>query len=137
MPEHLSKVARSRTMAAVKSRDTKPELIVRRLAHSLGYRFRLHRRDLPGTPDLVFSAVRKIVDVHGCFWHSHACQRRRKPPVHNAIYWSQKLARNAARDRANRRRLRRLGWRVLIVWECQTRDIGRLTERLIDFLSMA
>lgn len=122
-------------MAAVKSRDTKPELIVRRLVHRLGYRFRLHRRGLPGTPDIVFPTARKIINVHGCFWHVHTCQRTRKNPVNHAAYWNQKRAGNVERDRLNLRRLRRGGWKVLTIWECQTRDIPRLTTRLADFLS--
>lgn len=134
MPEKLTKVERSRVMAAVKSRDTRPELIVRRLLHRLGYRFHLHRRDLPGTPDIVLSRFRKIINVHGCFWHMHTCQRRRRPPVRHAAYWRKKREGNAARDRRNRRRLCRLGWQVLTIWECQTRDVGKLVARLDAFL---
>jgi len=123
-------------MAAVKSGDTKPELIVRRLVHRLGYRFRLHRRDLPGTPDIVLPKLRKIINVHGCFWHLHTCQRRRTPPVKNADYWSAKRQRNAERDRRNHRKLRREGWQILTIWECQTKrdKLEVLERRLRRFL---
>jgi len=123
-------------MAAVKSRDTTPEMIVRRLVHRLGYHFRLHRRDLPGTPDIVLLRLRKIINVHGCFWHMHTCQRTRTPPVKNAGYWDAKRQRNATRDRRNHRKLRRLGWRILTVWECQTKrdKLEVLERRLRRFL---
>jgi len=122
-------------MAAVKSRDTTPELIVRRLIHQLGYRFRLHRRDLPGTPDIVLPRLQKIINVHGCFWHMHSCQRKRKAPVKHAAYWRKKREGNAARDRRTIKLLRRHGWRVLTIWECQTRNLLGLSKRLTRFLS--
>jgi len=137
MPERLSKIERSKVMAAVKSRDTAPEMIVRRLVHQLGYRFRLHRRDLPGTPDLVLPRLKKIINVHGCFWHMHVCQRRRANPVQNAGYWARKRLGNVERDRRNLRRLRREGWDVLIVWECQTRDLLKLRNTVARFLGKA
>lgn len=123
-------------MAAVKSWDTKPEMIVRRLVHWLGFRFRLHRRDLPGTPDIVLPRLHKIINVHGCFWHVHTCQRMRTPPVKNADYWNAKRQRNAARDRRNHRKLRNQGWRILTVWECQTKrdKLEVLERRLRRFL---
>ena len=98
--------------------------------------FRLHRRDLPGTPDIVLPRLRKIINVHGCFWHLHVCQRRRRNPVQNAGYWDRKRAANVARDARNLRKLRRAGWRVLTVWECQTRDVPTLTARVVRFLSV-
>ena len=113
---------RSRTMRAVKSRDTAPEMIVRRLVHSLGYRYRLHRSDLPGKPDLAFPRLRKIIFVHGCFWHGHHCKRGARAPKENAAYWSTKIQRNARRDVEHHAALTREGWRCLIVWECETRD---------------
>jgi DNA mismatch endonuclease (patch repair protein) len=109
---------RSRIMAAVKSKDTTPELIVRRLVHSLGYRFRLHVRTLPGTPDLVFARLRKIIDVRGCFWHMHNCYKCRVPSSRRG-YWIAKMRRNAARDRRICRKLSRAGWQVMVIWECQ------------------
>lgn len=120
-------------MAQVKSADTAPEIAVRRLVHRLGYRFRLHRRDLPGTPDLVLSRHRTVIFVHGCFWHQHRCRRGDRRPRANRAYWEAKLDRNVQRDARNRRRLRRLGWRVLTVWECQI-GTQRLHRRIRRFL---
>ncbi len=136
MADTVSKSERSRIMAAVKSKDTTPELTIRRLVHSLGYRYRLHQRSLPGTPDLVFAARRKVIDVHGCFWHMHRCGRCRIPTSHRN-YWLAKLQRNAARDKSNRRALRRAGWGVLVIWECQTgpAKIARLRARIVAFLN--
>ena len=135
MTDTLTRSDRSRAMAAVKGRDTAPERVVRQMAHALGYRFRLHVAALPGTPDLVFPRLRKIIDVRGCFWHCHDCGRCRLP-ADNRAYWQAKLERNRNRDRANAARLRRLGWRVLVVWECQTRPAAqaRLRRRLAAFL---
>ena len=134
MPDCFTKSERSRVMAAVRSKDTTPEMLVRRLVHRMGFRFRVHRRDLPGTPDIVLPRLRKVINVHGCFWHMHKCQRRRKPPVNHAEYWQAKRERNVARDRRNGRKLRSMGWRVLTVWECQTRDVAGLAKRLAAFL---
>jgi DNA mismatch endonuclease (patch repair protein) len=114
----FSRAERSRIMAAIKSKDTTPELLVRRLVHSLGYRYRLHVRSLPGTPDLVFPRLRKIINVNGCFWHMHGCARCRVPSSRRA-YWIAKMERNAARDTRTQRELRRAGWRVMVIWECQ------------------
>ena len=103
---------RARVMRAVKGKDTKPEMIVRRLAHALGYRFRLHRKDLPGKPDLVFPGRRKVIFVHGCFWHGHECARGSRQPKQNAEYWRNKIARNVERDADNLQALERLGWQL-------------------------
>lgn len=108
-------------------------MIVRRIVHRLGYRYRLHVRGLPGTPDLVFPARRKVIDVRGCFWHMHVCGRCRIP-ASRRDYWVAKLQRNKDRDRRTRRALSRLGWKVLTVWECQTTDGVALAERLRAFL---
>jgi DNA mismatch endonuclease (patch repair protein) len=121
-------------MAAVKSRNTKPELLVRRMVHGLGFRYRLHRRDLPGTPDIVMTRHRKIINVHGCFWHMHTCRHALLAPVSNASYWQKKRLGNAVRDRRTLRQLRRDGWRVLIIWECQMRDTAKLRARITKFL---
>ncbi|WP_336510352.1 DNA mismatch endonuclease Vsr [Agrobacterium tumefaciens] len=123
-------------MRAVKSKDTTPEMIVRRLVHGLGYRYRLHRRDLPGNPDLVFPGKRKVVQVNGCFWHGHDCARGARQPKANADYWCKKIARNVERDVRNEAALREEGWDTLIVWECQTRTKSReeLAARLRGFL---
>jgi DNA mismatch endonuclease (patch repair protein) len=137
MPDQFTPTERSRVMRAVKSGDTTPELVVRRLVHALGYRFRLHRRDLPGRPDLVFPRLGKVILVHGCFWHRHACEAGQSTPASRLDYWNAKFARNVERDRHSVRRLRRLGWRVLVVWECQTRVAKRalLEARVARFLA--
>lgn len=121
-------------MARIRKVDTKPEMIVRRLAHALGYRFRLHRRDLPGTPDLVFPARRKIIQVHGCFWHRHDCPDGRKLPRSKPEYWRPKLERNAKRDAVDAARLRELGWDVLTLWECQLADGEHVRREIVSFL---
>ena len=125
---------RGRIMRAVKSRDTAPELIVRRLAHRMGYRFRLHRKDLPGNPDLVFPRLRKIIFVHGCFWHGHNCSRGARVPKDNRDYWTKKITRNRERDILMRQALTRSGWKVAILWECELKDEQRIRARLNRFL---
>jgi DNA mismatch endonuclease, patch repair protein len=126
---------RRRTMQAVKSKDTAPELTVRRLAHRMGYRFRLHRKDLPGKPDLVFPARHRVIFVHGCFWHGHDCARGARIPRGNRDYWLDKIARNRARDQRNLERLTAAGWTSLVVWECNMRNEKELEARVRDFLS--
>jgi DNA mismatch endonuclease (patch repair protein) len=124
----------SERMRRIRKADTKPEMVVRRIAHSLGFRYRLHRRDLPGTPDLVFPTLRKIIFVHGCFWHQHECRLGAKQPSANPNYWLPKLARNAERDRQNRTSLVALGWDVLVIWECETRSPACLPALIERFL---
>jgi len=138
MVDTFSKAERSRIMAAVKAKGTSPELAVRTLVHALGYRFRLHRRSLPGTPDLVFPRLKKAINVNGCFWHLHGCGRCRIP-VSRRDYWLAKLQRNAARDKCNQRLLREAGWKLLVVWECQTRPaaLARLRAKIAAFLGPA
>ncbi|MCX5677415.1 MAG: very short patch repair endonuclease [Planctomycetota bacterium] len=126
--------SRSRNMAAIRSRDTRPERIVRSLVHRLGYRFRLHVRDLEGRPDLVLPRHRLAIFVNGCFWHAHRCRCGRRCPKTNSSYWRAKRLRNLARDQQVRKKLRRQGWVVLTVWECQTKDLHRLEQRLRKFL---
>ncbi len=116
---------RSFNMSRIRSRNTTPEMIVRSLVHQLGYRFRLHRRDLPGTPDLVFPSHRKVIFVHGCFWHMHRCRYGRVVPKTNYDFWQQKRMSNVLRDRRHCRALKALGWDILILWECWTRDVDR------------
>jgi DNA mismatch endonuclease (patch repair protein) len=123
--------ARSAIMRAIKGRDTGPELTVRSLLHSLGYRFRLHRRGLPGSPDIVLPSRRIAIFVHGCFWHQHGCARSLRQPKANADYWAAKLRRNAERDAANLRDLSALGWRTVILWECRLKDKATLTDLLL------
>jgi len=125
--------ARSRNMAAIRGKDTKPEWLVRRLLHAAGYRYRLHVRDLPGKPDLVFPARRAAIFVNGCFWHGHDCARGRPKAKTNAKFWLDKIAGNRARDARNMAALRKAGWRVLTVWQCQTKKPG-LGARLAKFL---
>lgn len=124
----------SARMRRIRKTDTKPELVVRRLAHRMGFRYRLHRRDLPGTPDLVFPRLRKIIFVHGCFWHQHDCPLGHKQPSANPDYWLPKLARNVERDHSACTRLQNEGWRVLVIWECETRTSQRATQLLTRFL---
>jgi DNA mismatch endonuclease (patch repair protein) len=121
-------------MARIKKRHTKPELLVRRCAHRLGCRFRLHRTDLPGTPDIVFPSLRKVILVNGCFWHQHTCALGRKKLQTRLEYWGPKLARNIARDRLIQAELQRQAWAVLVIWECETRDQTSLSIRLRTFL---
>ena len=133
MADNRTKESRSALMARIGGKNTAPELIVRRLLHSLGYRFRLYRRDLPGKPDIVFVSRRKIVFVNGCFWHAHGC-RIGRPPKSGLDFWVPKLERNRQRDAQNRAKLRRLGWRVLAIWQCQTRFPERIEQKLKSFL---
>ena len=123
-------------MASIRSKDTTPELRVRSLVHTMGYRYRLHVRTLPGAPDLVFPRRRKVIFVHGCFWHRHRCKRGRPVPKTRSDYWLPKLEGNRLRDLQHRRQLRKLGWNVMIVWECQTqpRRIDWLASRIAAFL---
>ncbi len=118
--------ARSRVMRAVRGKDTRPELRVRRLLHRLGYRYRLHVAGLPGKPDLVFPARASVIFVHGCFWHGHDCPRGARPPRANAAYWTAKIARNVERDARNRAELEASGWQVHVVWECEMKDAEAL-----------
>jgi DNA mismatch endonuclease (patch repair protein) len=121
-------------MSAIRGKDTKPEMVVRSISHALGYRYRLHRRDLPGVPDLVFPKLRKVVNVHGCFWHMHGCRYGAVTPKTNTEFWQNKRSGNVTRDRKVLKCLRTLGWRVLIVWECETKDVTVLRGRLQKFL---
>lgn len=121
-------------MQAVKSKDTGPELAVRGLAHRMGYRYRLHRKDLPGKPDLVFPKLHKVVFVHGCFWHGHTCARGARVPIQNRDYWTKKITRNKERDRKARRALASLGWQVLVLWECEIKDRERTGRQLRTYL---
>jgi DNA mismatch endonuclease (patch repair protein) len=122
-------------MQAVKGRDTKPEMTVRRLVHSMGYRYRLHKRTLPGVPDLVFPSKKKLIFIHGCFWHGHDCPRGSRRPKENADYWVNKITRNQERDTKTQETLQVMGWNVLIIWECQIKDRASLTDTLARFLS--
>ena len=119
----FTKEKRSEVMRAVKGRDTKPEVALRKKLFALGLRYRLNVKALPGKPDLVFPKHRTVVFVHGCFWHGHHCKRGARAPKQNAEYWREKIARNKARDKKNATELKKLGWRVVTVWECELKDL--------------
>jgi DNA mismatch endonuclease, patch repair protein len=121
-------------MAAVRSKDTRPEMLVRQLVHCMGYRYRLHRKDLPGKPDLVFVSRKAVVFVHGCFWHSHDCAKGRKRPMANGEWWHRKLEKNQVRDRSTIESLEEKGWRVLVIWECEAKAGESLSDKLRAFL---
>ncbi len=125
---------RSEMMAGIKGRDTTPEIVVRRIAHGLGFRFRLYRKDLPGRPDISFPRHRVVVFVHGCFWHRHDGCRYAYTPKTRVRFWTEKFSQNVARDRRNDELLHNLGWRVHVIWECETRDKTAVKERLLDCL---
>lgn len=125
---------RSQIMARITGRNTKPEIVVRKLIHALGYRFRLHCDTLPGTPDIVLPRLEKVVFVNGCFWHGHQGCARATVPTTNTKFWRKKIEGNIARDKRTVRKLRRQGWGVMVVWECQTRDLEKLSRRIGRFL---
>lgn len=136
MADKITKERRSENMRRIRSKDMKPEMIVRKLVHGMGYRYRLHRKDLPGKPDLVFGPKKKVIFVHGCFWHQHddpECKIARKPKSNNT-YWDSKLQRNIERDAENQRKLKEMGWDVLTVWECEVREAGQLSQKISQFL---
>jgi DNA mismatch endonuclease, patch repair protein len=135
MTDVLTPEQRRRNMAAIKGRDTGPEMVVRRIVHRMGYRYRLHDRKLLGRPDLVFASRRKAILVHGCFWHMHTCRYGRVRPSTHSIFWSAKRSANVERDTRVLEVLRQAGWRVLVVWECETTDRPKLQETLRDFLA--
>lgn len=132
----LTPPQRSERMGRVRGRDTKPEMRVRKLAHAMGYRYRLHRKDLPGKPDLVFPGRKKVIFVHGCFWHRHRSQKCKlaRLPKSRLDFWLPKLNANRQRDLKNVRKLKSLGWKVLIVWECESASNEHLENKLRDFL---
>lgn len=134
--DRITPERRSANMRQIKSKGMKPELMVRRLVHAMGFRFRLHRKDLPGNPDLVFPGRRKVIFVHGCFWHQHpdATCRHAHTPRSNSDYWGPKLARNVARDDHAQRALEEEGWTVMTIWECELKDQQEAADRLRGFL---
>jgi len=136
MADRISAVQRSENMRRIRGADTKPEMIVRRMVHRMGYRYRLHRNDLPGRPDLVFGPSRRVIFVHGCFWHQHPGCKAGRLPDSNVGYWHEKLRRNVERDTKAQEDLKRLGWDALTVWDCETKDGDVLRERLVQFLAV-
>ena len=135
MTDALSPTERSENMRRIRAVDTKPEMAVRRLVHGMGFKYRLHVSGLPGKPDLVFPRLSKIIEVRGCFWHQHPWCIDAHIPQTRREYWEPKLNRNIERDRLNLRQLRKLGYRVLIVWECEVKKPGRLASKLKRFLA--
>src|SRR2546425_1298209 len=135
MADNLTPAQRRHNMSQIRSRDTRPEKTVRAMIHRMGYRYALHRRDLPGKPDIVLSSRKKVVFVHGCFWHLHRCRKGRVTPQANAEYWQSKRIGTVARDRSHVKKLRKDGWEVLTVWECETRKSERLERILSAFLN--
>ncbi|MFZ0296829.1 MAG: DNA mismatch endonuclease Vsr [Candidatus Sulfotelmatobacter sp.] len=135
--DELSPERRSANMARIRSQNTNPELTLRKLIHCLGYRFRLHRSDLPGRPDLVFPSRKKVIFVHGCFWHQHTECREGRVPGSRLEYWGPKLRRNRERDALAQSSLKKQGWRYLVVWECELRDTAAVLKRAKRFLETA
>jgi len=132
--DNLSRAERSEIMARVRSTDTRPEMLVRKMVYALGYRYRLHARDLPGHPDIVFRKRAKVIFVHGCFWHRHAGCALARLPKSRLDFWLPKLEGNRKRDERNKRQLQRTGWKVLTIWECQLNRPARLADRIRRFL---
>ncbi len=132
--DKITTESRSKIMSHIRSKDMIPEMIVRRIVFNMGYRYRLHRKDLPGKPDLVFSNQHKIIFVHGCFWHQHKKCKDGHMPKSNKKYWIPKLKRNMQRDKNNIKELRKAGWDILIIWECELTNIEKLSMKLNDFL---
>ena len=134
MMDVFSKQKRSWIMSRVRGKDTSPEIFVRSLIHRLGYRFRLHSKDLPGKPDIVFPSRKKVIFVHGCFWHGHDCPRGSRIPKSNQEYWKFKIKKNIARDRQNSVDLKTMGWKSSVFWECELKNEVTLQSQIIDFL---
>ncbi len=135
MTDVFDKKKRSEIMSSVKSKDTKPEIIVRKLLHSMGYRFRLHQEDLPGSPDIVLPKYKKVIFVHGCFWHGHEGCPRATLPKTNMEFWEAKIAKNMARHAEAVQNLSRMGWKSLVIWTCEIKDLEQLSKKIRDFLS--
>lgn len=136
MVDHLTPEQRSENMRRIRSKDTKPERAVRSMLHRMGYRFRLHRKDLPGTPDIVLPKYRTVIFVHGCYWHRHrdkSCRAGKYMPKTNTEFYKAKFKGNVQRDRRNRKTLQRQGWKVIVIWQCETSDSEEL-ERLLESL---
>jgi DNA mismatch endonuclease, patch repair protein len=136
MTDHVGKDKRSRIMRSVKSKNSGPEMVLRRSLHRLGFRYRIHCADLPGKPDIVFTKRKKIIFVHGCFWHGHGCGKGRLPKS-NVEFWRDKIERNIVRDAAAREHLENAGWKVLTVWQCELRDPSFVQDKVLSFLNEA
>lgn len=134
MADVFSREKRSWLMGRVKGRDTKPEVLVRSMIHRMGFRFRLHRKDLPGKPDIVLPKYKKAVFIHGCFWHGHKGCSRAARPTSNVDFWNRKIDGNIKRDANAQKELRGMGWKILVIWQCRIRDMAALQKRLEGFL---
>ena len=130
--DKIDKVTRSRVMASVHSKNTQPEIIVRSAPHRLGFRFRLHRKDLPGNPDIVLPSRKITIFVHGCFWHGHNCPHGQRLPTSNVQYWRNKIAKNTERDIKVQNDIIKLGWQTITIWECETVNADALSKQLIE-----
>ncbi len=130
----ISAEKRSNNMKRIRSKDTAPELLVRRLVYSMGYRYRIHYKQLSGKPDLVFIGRKKVIFVHGCFWHGHNCNKGQRKPKSNQVYWSTKIDSNIERDFKNRVTLNESGWKILVLWECELNDLTNTEQRIRIFL---
>ena len=135
MTDVLTPEQRSRCMSRIRGKDTKPELVVRKMIHGMGFHYRLHRKNLPGKPDIVFSRLKKIILVHGCFWHMHNCRYGRTRPATNIKFWEDKRQATKTRDIKNKEELRKMGWNVLVIWECQIKNKERLKKIILSFLN--
>lgn len=130
----LTRSQRKFCMSQNKGKDTSPEISVRRLVYSLGFRYRLHRRDLPGCPDMVFPGKKKVIFINGCYWHRHNCKKGRSMPQTRKNFWQSKFKKTILRDKRNLKKLRLLGYKIIVIWECQIRNSEKLSAKLIKFL---
>jgi len=135
MADSLTVSQRSYCMSQIGGKNTKPEKIVRSIVYKLGFRYRLHYKKLSGKPDLVFPSRKKVIFVHGCYWHRHNCKKGKSIPITNKMFWKNKLDRNKERDKENKQTLRKLGWKILTIWECQIKNPAKLTEQINKFLN--
>ncbi|HQU59793.1 MAG TPA: DNA mismatch endonuclease Vsr [Saprospiraceae bacterium] len=135
MADVFDKNKRSDIMKRVKSSNTRPEMLIRKYLFSKGYRYRLHKKDIPGKPDLIFPAKKKIIFINGCFWHGHDCKRGARIPKANREYWLKKIGRNVERDKENFSKLKELGYKVAVIWECEMKDFQAIAEKLATFLN--
>ena len=131
---HIISASRSKNMSAIKSKNTKPEVEVRKLLHSMGFRFRLHKKDLPGSPDIVLPKYKTVIFVHGCFWHRHENCKYASNPKTRVEFWNKKFKDNIERDFVNQEELKSFGWKSKIIWECETKNIDKLREKLIQII---
>ena len=134
MTDVFSSNKRSWIMSRIRGKGTKPELFIRSFVHRAGYRFRLHKKNLPGKPDLVFPARKKVIFVHGCFWHGHKCQRGNRLPKTNTEYWIKKIKGNIDRFAKQKKDLKKLGWELLVIWECECSSLNKLQKKIVSFL---